>query len=270
MIILGSGPNRIGQGIEFDYACVHASFALSAAGYETVMVNCNPETVSTDYDTSDRLYFEPLTLEDVLEVVAAEQASGPVAGVIVQLGGQTPLGLARALAAERGAGGRHLAGRHPPGRGPGRVRRGAGGGRAARAAARHGDVRRPTRRQVADEIGYPVLVRPSYVLGGRGMEIVYDDGTLEAYVRRATEASPGHPVLIDRFLDDAIEIDVDALYDGERAVPGRRDGAHRGGRHPLRRLGLRAAADHAGPRVHRRDPALDRGDRPRRRACAGC
>ena len=161
VIILGSGPNRIGQGIEFDYACVHASFALSAAGYETVMVNCNPETVSTDYDTSDRLYFEPLTLEDVLEVVAAEQASGPVAGVIVQLGGQTPLGLARALAAAGVPVVGTLAGRHPPGRGPGRVRRGAGGGRAARAAVRHGDVRRRTRRQVADEIGYPVLVRPS-------------------------------------------------------------------------------------------------------------
>jgi carbamoyl-phosphate synthase large subunit len=214
VIILGSGPNRIGQGIEFDYACVHASFALAAAGFETVMVNCNPETVSTDYDTSDRLYFEPLTLEDVLEVVAAEQASGPVAGVIVQLGGQTPLGLARALAAAgvpvvgTPADAIHLA-----------EDRGEFGALLAAAglpAPRYGTATSPEdARKVADEIGYPVLVRPSYVLGGRGMEIVYDDDALEAYVRRATDASPGHPVLIDRFLDDAIEIDVDALFDGE-------------------------------------------------------
>jgi carbamoyl-phosphate synthase large subunit len=213
VIILGSGPNRIGQGIEFDYACVHASFALSAAGYETVMINCNPETVSTDYDTSDRLYFEPLTLEDVLEVVAAEQASGPVTGVIVQLGGQTPLGLARALAAE----GVPVVGTSPEAihlaedRGEfGRVLAEAG-----LLAPRHGLATSAAEATaVASEIGYPVLVRPSYVLGGRGMEIVYDDDTLAAYVRRATEASPEHPVLIDRFLDDAIEIDVDALYDG--------------------------------------------------------
>src|ERR1700761_3186999 len=213
VIILGSGPNRIGQGIEFDYACVHASFALAAAGYETVMVNCNPETVSTDYDTSGRLYFEPLTLEDVLEVVHAEQASGPVAGVIVQLGGQPPLGLARAL--ER-------AGVPIAGTSPEAIHlaedRGAFAEVLAAAglpAPRYGTA---TSEQeavaVAEEIGYPVLVRPSYVLGGRGMEIVYDDDTLAGYVRRATQASPEHPVLIDRFLDDAIEIDVDALYDG--------------------------------------------------------
>jgi carbamoyl-phosphate synthase large subunit len=219
VIILGSGPNRIGQGIEFDYACVHASFALTAAGYETVMVNCNPETVSTDYDTSGRLYFEPLTLEDVLEVVAAERAAGPIAGVIVQLGGQTPLGLARALAAE----GVPVVGTSPEAihlaedRGEfGRVLEEAG-----LPAPRHGvatSVDQAT--AVAGEIGYPVLVRPSYVLGGRGMEIVYDDDTLAAYVRRATEASPEHPVLIDRFLDDAIEIDVDALYDGHELFLG--------------------------------------------------
>ncbi len=219
VIILGSGPNRIGQGIEFDYACVHASFALSQAGYETVMVNCNPETVSTDYDTSDRLYFEPLTLEDVLEVVAAEQASGKVAGVIVQLGGQTPLGLARALAAE----GVPIVGTSPEAihlaedRGEfGRVLAAAG-----LLAPRHGtatSVEEAT--AVAQELGYPVLVRPSYVLGGRGMEIVYDDLSLADYVRRATEASPDHPVLIDRFLDDAIEIDVDALYDGQQLYLG--------------------------------------------------
>jgi carbamoyl-phosphate synthase large subunit len=213
VIILGSGPNRIGQGIEFDYACVHASFALADAGYETVMVNCNPETVSTDYDTSGRLYFEPLTLEDVLEVVHAEQATGPVAGVIVQLGGQTPLGLAQALTAagvpivgtsaaaidlaeDRGEFGQVLA-------------------RAGLAAPRHGMASSyDEAKAVADEIGYPVLVRPSYVLGGRGMEIVYGDAALQDYVQRATQISPEHPVLIDRFLDDAIEIDVDALYDG--------------------------------------------------------
>jgi carbamoyl-phosphate synthase large subunit len=219
VIILGSGPNRIGQGIEFDYACVHASFALSDAGYETVMVNCNPETVSTDYDTSDRLYFEPLTLEDVLEVVAAERAAGPVAGVIVQLGGQTPLGLARALAAD----GVPVVGTSPEAihlaedRGEfGQVLEAAG-----LLAPRHGtatSVEQAT--VVAAEIGYPVLVRPSYVLGGRGMEIVYDDLALADYVRRATEAGPDHPVLIDRFLDDAIEIDVDALYDGNELYLG--------------------------------------------------
>jgi len=219
VIILGSGPNRIGQGIEFDYSCVHASLALSApsipgGGYETVMVNCNPETVSTDYDTSDRLYFEPLTLEDVLEVVHAEQLAGPVAGVICQLGGQTPLGLAQGLedagvpivgtspaaihlAEERGAFGRVLAEADLP-------------------APKHGMATSyHEAKRIADEIGYPVLVRPSYVLGGRGMEIVYDDDALKGYITRATEISPEHPVLVDRFLDDAVEIDVDAIYDGE-------------------------------------------------------
>jgi carbamoyl-phosphate synthase large subunit len=217
VIILGSGPNRIGQGIEFDYSCVHASFTLAEAGYETVMVNCNPETVSTDYDTSDRLYFEPLTLEDVLEVVHAEQETGEVAGVIVQLGGQTPLGLAQRLkdagvpvvgtspesihlAEDRGAFGRVLE-------------------RAGLPAPKHGTATTYEEAvAIAEEIGYPVLVRPSYVLGGRGMEIVYDAGTLRNYIDRATggggQWSPEHPVLVDRFLDDAIEIDVDALYDG--------------------------------------------------------
>ena len=213
VIILGSGPNRIGQGIEFDYACVHASFALAAAGYETVMVNCNPETVSTDYDTSHRLYFEPLTLEDVLEVVHAERATGPVAGVIVQLGGQTPLGLARALA---------KAGVTVAGTSPEAIHlaedRGAFGRLLAAAglpAPRHGTAfSYAEAKAIADEIGYPVLVRPSYVLGGRGMEIVYDDATLESYIGRATQVSPEHPVLVDKFLDDAIELDVDALFDG--------------------------------------------------------
>jgi carbamoyl-phosphate synthase large subunit len=213
VLILGSGPNRIGQGVEFDYSCVHACYALHDAGYDTVMVNCNPETVSTDYDTSDRLYFEPLTAEDVLEVVAAEQRSGDVVGVIVQLGGQTPLGLAQRLkdagvpivgtppeaihqAEERGAFGQLLA-------------------RAGLIAPKHGTARSyDDAVAIAHEIGYPVLVRPSYVLGGRGMEIVYDDDNLRSYIDRATEVSPEHPVLVDRFLDDAIEVDVDALYDG--------------------------------------------------------
>ena len=213
VLILGSGPNRIGQGVEFDYSCVHASFALRAAGFETVMINCNPETVSTDYDTSDRLYFEPLTLEDVLEVVHAEQQAGPIVGVIVQLGGQTPLRLAQALkdagvpivgtspeaihlAEDRGAFGQVLA-------------------RANLPAPRHGTATSfDEAKAIADEIGYPVLVRPSYVLGGRGMEIVYGEEMLESYIGRATEASPEHPVLVDRFLDDAVEIDVDALFDG--------------------------------------------------------
>ncbi|GAB77686.1 carbamoyl-phosphate synthase large subunit [Austwickia chelonae] len=219
VLILGSGPNRIGQGIEFDYSCVHASFALQEAGYDTVMVNCNPETVSTDYDTSSRLYFEPLTLEDVLEVYEAEKAAGPIAGVIVQLGGQTPLGLAQALKDE----GLPIVGTAPEAidlaedRGHfGRVLAEAG-----LPAPRHGIAFSSAEAaSVAVDIGYPVLVRPSYVLGGRGMEIVYDDATLRAYVDRATEASPEHPVLIDRFLDDAIEIDVDVLYDGREIFVG--------------------------------------------------
>jgi carbamoyl-phosphate synthase large subunit len=219
VIILGSGPNRIGQGVEFDYSCVHACFALSDAGFETVMVNCNPETVSTDYDTADRLYVEPLTLEDVLEVVAAEQAAGPVAGVIVQLGGQTPLGLAHRLEA---------AGVPIVGTPPAAIHlaedRGAFGGVLAEAglpAPRHGTATSFAGAQrIAADIGYPVLVRPSYVLGGRGMEIVYDDAQLRAYMAAATEVSPERPVLVDRFLDDAIEIDVDALFDGEELFLG--------------------------------------------------
>ncbi|MBB5919345.1 carbamoyl-phosphate synthase large subunit [Actinoalloteichus hoggarensis] len=213
VIILGSGPNRIGQGIEFDYSCVHAAMALREAGMETVMVNCNPETVSTDYDTSDRLYFEPLTFEDVLEVVHAEQASGTVVGVVVQLGGQTPLGLARRLAE---------AGVPVVGTAPEAIDlaedRGAFGellDAAGLPAPRYGTATSfEGARRVAEEIGYPVLVRPSFVLGGRGMEIVYDETTLADYIARATEVTPEHPVLVDRFLDDAIEIDVDALCDG--------------------------------------------------------
>jgi carbamoyl-phosphate synthase large subunit len=213
VIILGSGPNRIGQGVEFDYSCVHASFALRDAGFETIMVNCNPETVSTDYDTSDRLYFEPLTLEDVLEVVHAETRSGELVGVIVQLGGQTPLGLAASLKA---------AGVPIVGTSPEAIHlaehRGAFGHVLANAglpAPRHGTASSfGESKRIADEIGYPVLIRPSFVLGGRGMEIVYDEPQLADYITRSTEISPEHPVLVDRFLDDAIEIDVDALFDG--------------------------------------------------------
>ncbi|MFV9457930.1 carbamoyl-phosphate synthase large subunit [Rhodococcus sp. NM-2] len=219
VLILGSGPNRIGQGIEFDYSCVHAALTLSEAGYETVMVNCNPETVSTDYDTADRLYFEPLTFEDVLEVYRAETLSGTVAGVIVQLGGQTPLGLAKRLKAA----GVPIVGTSPEAidlaedRGEfGKVLVEAGlpapkfGTATTFAAAR----------EIAAGIGYPVLVRPSYVLGGRGMEIVYDEASLESYISRATEISDDRPVLVDRFLEDAIEIDVDALCDGSEVYLG--------------------------------------------------
>jgi carbamoyl-phosphate synthase large subunit len=219
VIILGSGPNRIGQGIEFDYSCVHAAIALRDAGYETVMVNCNPETVSTDYDTSDRLYFEPLTFEDVMEVVDAERTSGTVAGIIVQLGGQTPLGLAQRLAD---------AGVPVVGTPPEAIHlaedRGSFGAvleRAGLPAPAYGTATSfAEARKIADEIGYPVLVRPSYVLGGRGMEIVYDEETLAGYIARATEVTPEHPVLVDRFLDDAIEIDVDALCDGDEVYLG--------------------------------------------------
>lgn len=213
VLILGSGPNRIGQGIEFDYSCVHAAMALREAGYVTVMVNCNPETVSTDYDTSDRLYFEPLTLEDVLEVYHAELAHGPVAGVIVQLGGQTPLKLASALKAN----GVPIVGTSPESIDLAEDRGEFGHVLAAAGlpAPKYGMAQSAEQAiSIANTIGYPVLVRPSYVLGGRGMEIVYDDQALTAYINRATFITPQAPVLVDRFLDDAIEIDVDALYDG--------------------------------------------------------
>jgi len=222
VVILGSGPNRIGQGVEFDYSCVHASFALHDAGFETIMINCNPETVSTDYDTSDRLYFEPLTLEDVLEVIHAESQSGELVGVIVQLGGQTALGLAKGLEA---------AGVPILGTSPAAIdlaeERGLFSGileAAGLIAPRNGTaIDAPSAVAVAEAIGYPVLVRPSYVLGGRGMEIVYDTPSLEDYFDRVREQAiigPGSPLLVDRFLDDALEIDVDALYDGEELYVG--------------------------------------------------
>ncbi|MBS1907131.1 MAG: carbamoyl-phosphate synthase large subunit [Actinobacteria bacterium] len=216
VVIIGSGPNRIGQGVEFDYSCVHASFALSDAGFETIMVNCNPETVSTDYDTSDRLYFEPLTLEDVLEVLHAEAQSGTILGVVCQLGGQTPLGLAKGIEAA----GYTVLGTSPQAIDLAEERElfsrllddaGLVAPRNGTAIDVDGAV------AVAEEIGYPVLVRPSFVLGGRGMEIVYDTPALRDYfVRTAGEViiEEGKPLLVDRFLDDAIEIDVDALYDG--------------------------------------------------------
>jgi carbamoyl-phosphate synthase large subunit len=222
VIILGSGPNRIGQGIEFDYSCVHASFALSGAGFETIMINCNPETVSTDYDTSDRLYFEPLTLEDVLEIIHAESQSGELVGVVVQLGGQTALGLAQGLkdagvpilgttpeainlAEERGLFSKILD--------------------DARLLAPKNGTATTMRDAVAaaENIGYPVLVRPSHVLGGRGMEILYDTESMVDYFDRVKDIGiigPGSPLLVDRFLDDAIEIDVDALYDGHELYIG--------------------------------------------------
>ncbi len=215
IIILGSGPNRIGQGIEFDYCCCHAAFALKQAGYETIMVNCNPETVSTDYDTSDRLYFEPLTFEDVMCVVDVEKPDG----VIVQFGGQTPLKLALKL---------FKAGVPVIGTSPESID-------LAEDRKRFGSllnelsVRQPENgtalsveeaREIAARIEYPVLVRPSYVLGGRAMAIIYDEDSLDQYVESAVQASPEHPLLIDRFLEDAQEYDVDALCDGERAVIG--------------------------------------------------
>lgn len=214
VIILGSGPNRIGQGIEFDYSCVHASYALRAQDIETIMVNCNPETVSTDYDTSDRLYFEPLTLEDVLEIVSAESKAGPLLGVITQLGGQTPLGLASKLS-EAGV---TILGTSDRAIHRAEDRKAFGEilNSESISAPEFGTANNTVEAlEIATRIGYPVLVRPSFVLGGRGMEIVYDDDELKRFISKAVEINPDHPVLIDRFLDNAIEVDVDALYDGK-------------------------------------------------------
>ena len=213
IIILGSGPNRIGQGIEFDYSCVHAAMTLSEVGFETIMINCNPETVSTDYDTSDRLYFEPLTFEDVMAVIDVERSVGELVGVIVQLGGQTPLGLAQPLADA----GVPIIGTQPEAIHSAEDREVFSRvlDQAKVPAPAHGTARSFAQaREIAHRIGYPVLVRPSYVLGGRGMEIVYEQEMLREYLERATQINPEHPVLVDRFLDDAVEIDVDALFDG--------------------------------------------------------
>ena len=215
IMILGGGPNRIGQGIEFDYCCVHGVFALAEDGYETIMVNCNPETVSTDYDTSDRLYFEPLTYEDVLNIVEVEKP----AGVIVQFGGQTPLKLAVSL---------EKAGVPIIGTSPDSIDR-AEDRERFQVMLHKLHLRQPENgtarsfeeaEKVADRIGYPVVVRPSYVLGGRAMEIVYDIDALRRYMHTAVQASPEHPILIDKFLDEAIEIDVDALCDGHEVIIG--------------------------------------------------
>jgi carbamoyl-phosphate synthase large subunit len=215
IVVLGGGPNRIGQGIEFDYCCVHAALALREDGYETIMVNCNPETVSTDYDTSDRLYFEPLTLENVLEIIALEQPKG----VIIQYGGQTPLKLARSLEA---------AGVPIIGTTPESIDLAEDRERFQHFITRLGLKQPPNRTartqqeaiQLADEIGYPLVVRPSYVLGGRAMEIVYNMDELDRYMREAVSVSNDSPVLLDRFLDEAIEVDVDAISDGEQVVVG--------------------------------------------------
>src|SRR5262249_54360731 len=215
IIVLGGGPNRIGQGIEFDYCCVHAALALREAGFETIMVNCNPETVSTDYDTSDRLYFEPVTLEDVLEIVDKEK---PV-GVIVQYGGQTPLKLALDL--ER-------AGVPIIGTSPDSIDVAEDRERFQKLLHELGLKQPPNRTArteeaaaaMAQEIGYPLVVRPSYVLGGRAMEIVQDDKDLERYMREAVRVSEKSPVLLDRFLDDAIEVDVDCISDGRDVMIG--------------------------------------------------
>ncbi len=213
--ILGGGPNRIGQGIEFDYCCVHAVFALREDGYETIMINSNPETVSTDYDTADRLYFEPLTTEDVLHILENEKPDG----VIVQFGGQTPLKLTRALEAA----GQPIIGTSPDSidLAEDRERFGALLRKLDIPAPDHGAGRTFDEvRVIANRIGYPVMVRPSYVLGGRAMEIVYTDESLAGFMEKAVEVSPDHPILIDKFLNHAIEVDVDAVSDGEDVVIG--------------------------------------------------
>ena len=211
--ILGGGPNRIGQGIEFDYCCVHAAYALKEIGLEAIMVNCNPETVSTDYDTSDRLYFEPLTNEDVIELLRVEQRKGSLKGVIVQLGGQTPLKLAAGLEA---------AGIPILGTSPDAIDLAEDRERFQVLLQKTG-LRQPANglarsqeeaKRVAAEVGYPLVIRPSYVLGGRAMEIVHDDTALERYMREAVVVSGKSPVLLDSYLQDAIEVDVDALSDG--------------------------------------------------------
>ncbi|MDN5787465.1 carbamoyl-phosphate synthase large subunit, partial [Pseudorhodobacter sp.] len=214
VVILGGGPNRIGQGIEFDYCCCHACYALTAAGYETIMINCNPETVSTDYDTSDRLYFEPLTLEHVLEILRVEQENGTLHGVIVQFGGQTPLKLANAL---------HDEGIPILGTTPDAIDLAEDRERFQQLLNKL-DLRQPyngTARSrdeafaVAADVGYPLVIRPSFVLGGRAMEIIRDDAQLERYIREAVQVSGKNPVLLDSYLSGAIEVDVDALCDGQ-------------------------------------------------------
>jgi len=215
VVILGGGPNRIGQGIEFDYCCCHACFALADSGYETIMINCNPETVSTDYDTSDRLYFEPLTLESVLEILRVERDNGTLHGVIVQFGGQTPLKLANDLEAE----GIPILGTKPDAIDLAEDRE------RFQKLLQDLDLKQPVNgiahsddeaRAIAQTVGYPLVIRPSFVLGGRAMEIVRDDDHLDRYIRDAVKVSGDHPVLLDSYLSGAIEVDVDALCDGEQ------------------------------------------------------
>ncbi len=273
IIILGGGPNRIGQGIEFDYCCCHACFALTAAGFETIMINCNPETVSTDYDTSDRLYFEPLTAEDVLEIVATEQSKGTLKGVIVQFGGQTPLKLAAALE-EAGV---PILGTSPDAidLAEDRDRFKALIDKLGLQQPNSGIARSPGEaRAVADAIGYPVVIRPSYVLGGRAMEIVHDGSEIDRYVARLSATldrpselvvSDKRPLLIDRYLTDAVEVDVDCLADGKDTFVCGHHGAHRGGGHPLGRQRLLAAAVLAQRRDPRRARSPDARARPRAR-----
>ncbi len=249
VMILGAGPNRIGQGIEFDYCCVHAAYALSDMGYETVMVNCNPETVSTDYDTSDRLYFEPLTFEDVMDIVDAEK---PV-GCVVTFGGQTPLKLAKALEAA----GVPILGTSPEAidLAEDRQRFSAILDELGIAYPAAGTARSYNEAlAVARRIGFPLLVRPSYVLGGRGMVIAYSEDYLERYMAEAVSISPEHPVLLDKFLEGAIEVDVDAVCDGETVfIGGIMEHIEEAG-HPLGRLGVLHPAVHARHRHRRPHP----------------
>ena len=268
VVILGGGPNRIGQGIEFDYCCVHAAYALKDAGFETIMVNCNPETVSTDYDTSDRLYFEPLTIETVLDIVRVEQSAGELVGLNIQFGGQTPLRLAKALEAA----GVPILGTAPDAIDLAEDRdrfRTLLGDLGLRQPANETCTSSAEARAIAERIGYPVVVRPSYVLGGRAMEIVNDSEELNRYMRDAAEAFGDGPILLDRYLKDAIEVDVDALADGENvAVAGILEHIEEAGIHsgdsacalPPHSLGRRDRGrnpppDHcAGPRARRLRP----------------
>jgi carbamoyl-phosphate synthase large subunit len=262
VVILGGGPNRIGQGIEFDYCCCHACFALSDAGYETIMVNCNPETVSTDYDTSDRLYFEPLTFEHVMEILRVEQEAGTLHGVIVQFGGQTPLKLANAL---------HDAGIPILGTTPDAIDLAEDRERFQQLVQRL-DLKQPKNaiattdaqaKAAAETLGYPLVIRPSYVLGGRAMEIVRDTAQLDRYIRDAVVVSGDSPVLLDSYLDGATEVDVDALCDGEDVhVAGIMQHIEEAGVHSGDSA-CSLAAPHAADRDPGRDHPPDRGARQR-------
>ena len=266
VIILGGGPNRIGQGIEFDYCCVHAAYACTRPGIETIMVNCNPETVSTDYDTSDRLYFEPLTAEDVIEIVRVEQRRGTAARASsCSSAGRRPLKLAAGAGGGRHPDPRHLARRDRPRRGPRALPGAAARPRAAPAGQRHRLLGRRGRGDRRSAIGYPVVIRPSYVLGGRAMEIVHDTAGLNRYIRRAVIVSGTSPVLIDRYLQNAIEVDVDAVADGDDVyVAGIMEHIEEAGIHSgdsacsLPPYSLERRDD-------RRDRAADRRPRPRAR-----